>query len=91
MGAIPTKRLETMYKNAQSRGHSKSGPFELWITGDDMLLSHYGTCIYRRVNGHVDIGGAWSKTDRDYINGMIKLTNGQGRAFMKDFVLYFEP
>lgn len=91
MGRIPTQRLEDLYKNACKKGYAKSGPFELHIKNADIVLIHYGTVIYRSINGKVDIGGAYSKTDRDYINGIIYLTNGSGRAFMKDFNLYFEP
>lgn len=93
MGRIPTKRLENLYVKALKKNgeYVKDREFELMITNSgDVVLIHYGTVIYRNVKGNADIGGAYSKTDRDYINGIIYLMNLPGRAYIRNYRLYFD-
>ena len=93
MGRIPTKRLENLYVKALKHNgkYVKDREFELMINTESeiVVLIHYGTVIYRNIKGNADIGGAYSKTDRDYINGIIYLMDLPGRAYIRDYHLYF--
>ena len=92
MGSIPTKRLINLYDKAirNSGKFVKDREFELMITDSgDVVLIHYGTVICRNIKGNADIGGAYSKTDRDYINGIIRLMKLPGYAYIRDYNLYF--
>ena len=93
MANIPTKRLARLYEKALAHAGTtvKDREFELLISEsfDYVQLVHYGTVIYRNRAGTVNICGAFSVTDRDYINGLIMLMGVSGHAYIKNHILYY--
>lgn len=93
MSKIPTKRLINLYTKATAHPGVliKDCEWELCINKerDHIVMYHYCTMIYQNKNGVVSIGGAYSNTDRDYINGLIGLMGLSGHAYIDKFVLHY--
>lgn len=93
MANIPTKRLTALYDKAlKNVGQNvKDREWELLISENREIvqLIHYGTVIYRKAYDLVHICGAYSVTDRDNINGLIRLLGVSGGAFIRDKVLHY--
>lgn len=92
MANIPTKKLTALYVKACANPGmiQANDTFTLMIKDNrNVEMTHYETVIYRRVNDKVSIGGAYSATDRDNINGLIRLLNVDGCAWIRNGILHY--
>lgn len=93
MANIPTKRLINLYEKAlKTPGKMvKDKEWELSVNASRTVVKmlHYNTVVYHMEHNNISIGGAFSVTDRDYINGLIRLLGVSGHAYISNKVLHY--
>lgn len=95
MSTVPTKRLESMVARAR-RNPGRwvlDKEYCIFMSHEGLFtIQHYSTIIYDMIDlKTITIGGAYSASDRDCINGMNILMGIPGRAYIKGHKLRYDP
>lgn len=93
MSSIPLKNITDLYVKCVGTPNKlyRNGNYTMYITDKgEIMLRHYGTIIfhYDPKKKESTYGGAFSVSDRDAINSIVRLSHKGNGVYIQDYGLY---